>query len=286
MSRQLLDLPAPAKINLFLHITGRRNDGYHELQTLFQFLDIGDSLSFESQDDTNIDLCPVLPGVPNASNLIVQAAQRLQQATGCQQGARIQLNKYLPMGGGLGGGSSDAATTLIALNQLWGTGLSLQELASLGLELGADVPVFIGGYACWAEGVGEQLSPVTLPTPWYLIVLPGCEVATAEVFGHPDLRRDSPPITLQTYQQGLTRNDCEALVRRLKPAVDNGLTWLRQYGPGAMSGTGASLFCPFDSERAAQQALSQLPAPMKGFVAQGCNRSLLHQRLQIETETL
>ncbi|WP_426416054.1 4-(cytidine 5'-diphospho)-2-C-methyl-D-erythritol kinase [Aestuariirhabdus sp. LZHN29] len=287
MSRTLLNLPAPAKINLFLHITGLRSDGYHELQTLFQFLDIGDSLSVEmTPHDPSIEVTPGLAGVAPENNLILRAAQCLQHRLGIRQGARIQLTKRLPMGGGLGGGSSDAATTLIALNRLWQTNLPLSELATLGLELGADVPVFVRGFAAWAEGVGEQLTPVQPPTPWYLVVLPGCEVSTASVFGHPDLPRATPPISLQDYVDGRGHNDCETLVRATHPEVDRGLAWLQRYGGGAMSGTGASLFCPFKRETDAKNALKALPAPMTGFVTRGHNRSPLHQYLQIETETL
>ncbi|RRJ83687.1 4-(cytidine 5'-diphospho)-2-C-methyl-D-erythritol kinase [Aestuariirhabdus litorea] len=287
MSRELNHLPAPAKINLFLHITGRRADGYHELQTLFQFLDLGDRLSFRTTPkDSRILLSPELPGVPAEQNLIVRAARLLQQATGTRQGAVIQLQKRLPMGGGLGGGSSDAATTLIALNRLWDTELPLPELAALALQLGADVPVFVRGFAAWAEGVGEKLQPASPPTPWYLLLLPGCEVATAAVFGHPDLTRNSPPVQWQDYAEGRCGNDCEALVRRLYPEIERGLSWLKGLGRGAMSGTGASLFCPFESEEEAQRALEQRPEGMEGFVCRGHNRSPLHQHLQIQTETL
>ncbi len=287
MPRQLLNIPAPAKINLFLHITGRRDDGYHNLQTLFQFLDYGDSLDFEIVPNSrDIQLSPELYGIPAEQNLIVRAARLLQNAAEINSGAIIDLKKRLPMGGGLGGGSSDAATTLLALNRLWNTNLSLQELANLGLQLGADVPVFIAGYSAWAEGVGEQLQQINLPTPWYLVLIPSCEVSTAKVFNHPQLPRNSAAVTMQDYLQGNCLNDCEETVRGLYPQVDNAFIWAQQHGRVSMSGTGACLFCQFQSEHAARSALLTKPAGLDGFVAQGCNQSPTHQYLQTTYETL
>ncbi|TVP89712.1 MAG: 4-(cytidine 5'-diphospho)-2-C-methyl-D-erythritol kinase, partial [Pseudomonadaceae bacterium] len=203
----MLSLPAPAKLNLFLHITGRRTDGYHTLQTLFQFLDYGDTLHFQPRRDGQIQLHTELEGVDPADNLILRAAKLLQPHCAQHGGADIRLDKRLPMGGGLGGGSSDAATTLLGLNQLWQCGLTLDQLAELGLQLGADVPVFVRGHAAWAEGVGEQLTPVDIEEPWYLVAIPDCNVSTAEVFSDQRLTRDTPPITLAAFREHGGRND-------------------------------------------------------------------------------
>lgn len=274
-----LVLPAPAKLNRMLHIVGRRADGYHELQTLFQFLDHGDDLRLSPRDDGVIQLSPSLSGVPDASNLIVRAARLLQIETGCTQGVDIQLTKRLPLGGGLGGGSSNAATMLLGLNHLWQLGLSTARLAELGLLLGADVPVFVHGHAAWAEGVGERLTPVPLDTPWFVVVCPGIEIATAAVFGAPQLTRNTSPITMARALQGGAsswRNDCEATVRQLYPPVAEALDWLGSRAPSMLTGSGSCLFARLDTEIAARQLLADMPAHYTAFVARGLNRSPLH----------
>ncbi|MBW3139975.1 4-(cytidine 5'-diphospho)-2-C-methyl-D-erythritol kinase [Ferrimonas balearica] len=271
--------PAPAKLNLCLHINGRRPDGYHELQTLFQFVDFADQLHFDITDDGVIALTPAIPGVAHDDNLIVLAARRLQAHTGTHKGARIHLDKRLPMGGGLGGGSSDAATTLVALNHLWNTGVDEDTLADLGLALGADVPVFVRGRAAMADGVGEKLRPVNVEEPWYLVVVPDVEVSTAEVFGHPDLTRDSAKITALETQPERWHNDCQAVVCKAYPQVAKALSWLVEYAPSKMTGTGSCVFGRFDEQHQAQAALEQLPTEWQGFVARGCNLSPLQAKL-------
>lgn len=267
--------PAPAKINLFLHITGQRDDGYHLLQTAFQFLDYGDVLQFEIQDNPSIVLSPSLDGVDDNDNLIIRAARTLQNAANIKQGVNITIEKRLPMGGGLGGGSSNAATTLVALNQLWQCHLSKSKLAQLGLTLGADVPIFIHGEAAWAEGVGEQLSPISPSEPWYAVLVPDCHVSTAEVFSSQELTRDCEPITISRFLSGEGRNICEDVVTKHYPQVSEALSWLSQYGKARMTGTGACIFASFDSRVQAQQVITAMPAHWQGFVAKGCNRSPL-----------
>lgn len=273
-----LSLPAPAKLNLFLHVTGRRADGYHLLQTAFQFLDVADTLHFSARPDTRITLTPELPGVAAADNLIMRAARLLQTATGCTQGVDIVLEKRLPLGGGLGGGSSDAATTLLGLNALWRLDLGADRLAELGLQLGADVPVFVRGHAAWAEGVGDALIAVEMPEPWYLVLAPNTHVSTAEVFNHAALTRHTPAITLAAFLGGRLApgvgNDCENVVRALSPEVDAALNWLALHGPARMTGTGACCFLPCDDRASAEALLAQSPIP--GFVARGMNRSPAH----------
>lgn len=267
--------PAPAKLNLMLRVLGRRADGYHRLQTVFQFLDHADQIRIEPRSDGAVHRRTALPGVPEEADLVVRAARCLQQATGCRQGVDLWVDKRLPMGGGVGGGSSDAATVLVALNQLWDTGLSPAELAHLGLTLGADVPVFVHGRAAWAEGVGEALTPIELPEPWYLVLVPRCAVATAAVFSDPDLTRDSAPITIADFLAGDDRNDCLAVVERDYPEVAAALRWLSGFGRARLTGTGACVFAAFADEGAARAARSQLPARFGGFVARGRNRSPL-----------
>jgi 4-diphosphocytidyl-2-C-methyl-D-erythritol kinase len=271
--------PAPAKLNLFLHITGRREDGYHLLQTVFQFLDYGDSLSFAPRDDGQIRLLSPLPGVPAEADLTVRAATLLQQETRCPLGADIRIDKRLPMGGGLGGGSSDAATTLVALNRLWGTGLTTDRLAELGLRLGADVPVFVRGEAAWAEGVGELLTPVTLPEPWFLVLIPPVHVNTGEIFRSPELTRDSHGITIRDFLGGQGENVCQPLVAKHYPAVAEALDWLGQYAKAMMTGTGACVFAAFDTEEEARETFGKRPDDWQGFVARGLNRSPLYRRM-------
>lgn len=268
--------PAPAKLNLFLHVTGRRADRYHELQTLFQFLDFGDSLFFKPRGDGVVDRLSAVPGVPPEEDLCVRAAKLLSQASGANLGADIRIDKRIPIGGGLGGGSSDAATTLIALNRLWNTGFTGAELAEMGLQLGADVPVFVRGLASWAEGVGERLSPVEIPEPWYLVILPHVSISTREIFGAPELKRDCERVTLDDHLAGRTRNVCEPVTTRRYPEVRAALDWARRQNPAAaMSGTGAAVFVPFGERAQATQAQAALPEDWHSIVARGLNRSPL-----------
>lgn len=271
--------PAPAKLNLFLHVTGRRADGFHLLQTVFQFLDYGDALCFTVRDDGVVRRINELPGVAADADLAVRAARLLQAETGCALGVDMAVEKVLPMGGGLGGGSSDAATTLVALNALWRLGLDEERLAALGLSLGADVPVFVRGRAAWAEGVGERLEPVDLPEPWYLVLVPPVGVATAAVFGAPELTRDCPPITIRDFLAGRGGNVCEPVVRARFPAVAEALDWLDRFAPARMTGTGCCVFAAFADEEGAREVVARLPAGWRGFVARGRNRSPLLERL-------
>lgn len=272
--------PAPAKINLFLHVVGRRADGYHLLQTVFQFLDACDWLDFSVRTDGEIRRLSGLEGVAAEDDLVVRAARLLQDAGGSALGADIRLDKRLPMGGGLGGGSSDAATVLVALNELWGTALPTDQLAALGLRLGADVPVFVRGRTAWAEGVGEVLKPLDLDEPPLLVITPDCAVATAAVFNDADLTRDTPPIKMHALSLARTGNDCEPVTRRLYPEVGRALDWLGQFAPARMSGTGASVFASFDSAAAAQSVLDGMPREWRGFVGRRLNRSPLLDRLE------
>jgi 4-diphosphocytidyl-2-C-methyl-D-erythritol kinase len=269
--------PAPAKINLFLHVVGRRADGYHLLQTVFRFIDHGDVLRFSPRDDHEVVLMNPLPGVAADSDLTVRAARLLRDAAGIRHGVAIELDKRIPMGGGLGGGSSDAATTLIALNHLWGCGLPPDELQRLGLQLGADVPVFIHGRNCFAEGVGEQFRDLDLRPAWYLVTVPKTPVPTAEVFGDSGLRRDTPAIDPVVWRPGMGGNDLEPVACRLFPAVATHLAWLRTRGPARMSGSGACCFAEFATEPEARAAWAQLPAGMDGFVARGLDRHPLSE---------
>ncbi|MDP3539158.1 MAG: 4-(cytidine 5'-diphospho)-2-C-methyl-D-erythritol kinase [Azonexus sp.] len=262
--------PAPAKLNLFLHVVGRRADGYHLLQTVFRFIDRADQLQFASRNDGEIVLSKPIPGVPAETDLTVRAARLLQQATGCRQGATIHLDKQLPMGGGLGGGSSDAATVLLALNHLWQTGLSRPALEKLGLSLGADVPVFIHGRNTFAEGVGEAFTDVELPAETYLILHPAVNVPTAAIFGAAELKRDTPPITPSSWQPGMGHNDLEAVACERFPLVAEHLIWLKQHAPQAMmTGSGACVFAGFANHAQAALVLAQLPAGMNGWIADG-----------------
>jgi len=267
---------APAKLNLFLHILGRRSDGYHQLQTLFQLLDEGDTLQFESLSggELQLELRSNTTGqrLPLENNLILQAARVLRTRAGIPAlGARISVDKRISVGGGLGGGSSNAATTLIALNRYWQLNLSQTELKALGLQLGADVPLFIDGRSAWGEGVGEKLQAVTLPPRWFLVATPDCAVSTAEIFNHENLTRNSPAIKMADFLAGVARNDCEPVTCELYPEVAQALTWLTQFGHARMTGTGASVFAEFTTESKANAALSQLPARWQGFVARSLN---------------
>lgn len=275
-----LTLPAPAKLNLMLHILGRRADGYHELQTLFQFLDHGDELSFEPRADGEIRLVTEIPGVPHDNNLIVRAARKLQQLTGTSLGANIWLHKVLPMGGGIGGGSSDAATTLLGLDHLWNTGCSEDQLAELGLGLGADVPVFVRGHAAFAEGVGEKLTPVDPHEPWYVVLVPQVSVSTAEIFSHPLLTRNSKPIKVRPVPEGNSRNDCQAVVGQSYPEVRNALNLLNKFTEARLTGTGSCVFGAFPDKAEADRVLALLAETQTGFVAKGSNVSMLHRKLR------
>ncbi|CAK0756692.1 4-(cytidine 5'-diphospho)-2-C-methyl-D-erythritol kinase [Gammaproteobacteria bacterium] len=271
--------PAPAKLNLMLRITGRRPDGYHTLQTVFQFLDHGDYLYFKVRDDEKIIRATELPGVATDQELTIRAARLLQRVSGTRLGAEITLDKRLPLGGGLGGGSSDAATTLVALNHLWQLGFSEDDLAALGLQLGADVPVFVRGRASWAEGIGEILTPVELPEPWYWVVIPDCQVSTKEVFSDPELTRNSTPITMRDFTSGETRNDCVLVVRGRYPKVSEAMDWL---GRGArLTGTGACVYASFPTAEEAR--VVRLPSGCQAFLARGRNRSPLVDCLREST---
>lgn len=275
-----LTLLSPAKLNLFLHITGRRADGYHNLQTLFQLLDYGDEMSFSTRSDGQITLSPDLPGVPFEDNLIIKALRKLLPYAPAHAGVDIHLHKRLPMGGGIGGGSSNAATTLVALNHLWECGLNRQQLLALGLSLGADVPVFINAQTAWAEGVGEALEPIKMQPKWFLVVQPDCHISTAEIFLHKDLTRDSSAIKVAAFLERGGKNDCEALVRKLYPAVDKAITWLQKFDRNArMTGTGACIFASFESAEEAQHVQALLPNDLSSFVAQGVNTSPLYKLL-------
>ena len=272
MSDWQRDWPAPAKINLFLHVVGRRADGYHLLQTVFRFLDFGDTLRCEPRGDGRIVLAVPLPGVPPETDLSVRAATALRAATGATTGVTLHLEKRLPMGGGLGGGSSDAATTLMALDRLWHTGLDPLQLQRIGLALGADVPVFIHGRTAFAEGVGERFTDVALPAAWYLVLVPAVAVPTLEIFRSAALRRDTPAIAADDWRPGFGHNDLETVACLLYPEVKRHLDWLRRYGDARMSGSGACCFVEFHDELAARASLAALPADMRGFVAAGLDR--------------
>jgi 4-diphosphocytidyl-2-C-methyl-D-erythritol kinase len=271
--------PAPAKINLFLHVVGQRSDGYHLLQTHFQFLDYGDELDFEVTGDGQITRVNDLAGVPDEQDLVVRAARALQPYASDGAGVAINVNKLLPAGGGLGGGSSDAATTLVALNELWSTRLTQAELAKLGLALGADVPVFVHGHAAFAEGVGEQLTPLEASQGPVLVVYPGGLVSTTEVFSHPELTRDTPTIRIHDLTSSKLTNDCENVTRQLHPVVGRALDWLGQFADARMSGTGACVFAAFESISKAQQVAEQMPEQWVWFVAERRNTSPLIDKL-------
>ena len=274
-----LSLPSPAKINLFLHITGQRSDGYHNLQTLFQLLDFGDKLVFRSNRSGNIKINGNIDDVDEKNNLIFHAATLLQKSTGCDLGCTIDLTKNLPMGAGLGGGSSNAATTLVGLNALWKCGLTANQLSDLGKTLGADVPVFVHGESAFAEGIGDILTPLTLPQRWFLVITPNCHVSTREVFSNPQLTRNSSPIKIRALSGVEYRNDCQDVVSKLYPAVGSVLQWVENFSAPLMTGTGASVFCSFDSKSEAQHVLNKLPKQWTGFVAKGVNRSPVHEQL-------
>ena len=273
--------PAPAKLNLFLHVTGRRADGYHTLQTAFRLIDLADTLRFAPRTDGKVTLLRPLPGVAPEQDLSLRAAMLLKQASGHQAGVEIELEKRIPMGGGLGGGSSDAATTLLALNHLWQLGLKRAELQQLALELGADVPLFVFGENAFAEGIGEQLTSLALPAAWYLVLVPPVAVPTAAVFAAPELTQQAKPIKIPAFFDGLKqralRNDLQPVVSNRYPEVARHLAWLEQHGEARMSGSGACVFAEFSTEAAARAVQAQLPQAMRGFVARGLERHPLHR---------
>ena len=275
-----LTCPAPAKLNLFLHVTGRRADGYHTLQTLFRFIDLHDTLHFSLRADGAVHRTNTVEGVAEEADLCVRAARLLQSETGCTAGVDIAVEKRIPMGGGLGGGSSDAATTLIALNRLWSLGLTRARLMRLGLRLGADVPVFVFGENAFAEGVGEELQACPLPEAWYVVLFPPVHVPTAQIFAHPELTRDTVSITMRAlakrqFEQQL-RNDLQSVVCGLYPEVGRYITWLGNFGKARMTGSGACVFAEFAGRSRAEAVLRQLPHQMRGVVAQGLARHPLH----------
>lgn len=272
--------PSPAKINLFLHILGRYDNGYHQLQTLFQLLDYGDSLAFEINDTGQLTLSPSINGVDDEDNLIIKAAHLLQKKSSPHKGAHIRIKKVLPMGGGIGGGSSNAATTLVALNYLWQCGLSTAELRELGLTLGADVPIFVQGCSGFAGGVGENIHPATLTEKWFLVANPNVHVSTAQIFSEPSLPRHTPAIKWDDYRFEKTHNDCQTIVCKQHPEVAKLLQWLVHYAPSRMTGTGACVFSVFDNELAAREILKALPDKWAGFVARGVNTSPLQEKLK------
>ena len=272
---------APAKLNLMLHVVGRRADGYHELQTVFQLIDLCDRIEISVREDGAISRPKGPAGVPESEDLVVRAARALKEATGTPLGAEIAVKKSIPMGGGLGGGSSDAATTLLALDKLWKTGLSSEQIAAIGVKLGADVPVFVAGQSAWAEGVGEKLTPVTLGAgSWYVIVFPGVAVPTAAVFQAAELTRNSPPTTMRGFLETGGRNDCEAVVRARFPAVAEALEWLARYGAARLTGTGSCVFAKFSRVEDAERVAARVPDEWRAYVARGLDRSPLLDELR------
>ena len=271
-----LTVLSPAKLNLFLHITGRRPDGYHQLQTLFALLAWGDTMSFTVNKSGQITLDMPDLNIAAHDNLIMRAARKLQRGS---LGAHITVDKKIPTGAGLGGGSSNAATTLLVLNNLWNLGFSIEELVNLGTSLGADVPVFVAGTTAWAEGIGDILTPVELPESWYFVLIPDCQISTAEIFSHEQLTRDASAIKMASFFEGDSRNDCQPIVRKLYPEVDKALNWLDNFGEARLTGTGACIFASFDSKAEAQAAYGELPDKWQGFVARGLNYSPVHPGL-------
>lgn len=287
----VIEVPAPAKLNLFLHVIGRRPDGYHELQTVFQFVDLADRVCIVRRDDNLLCRTSVIPGVDEADDLVIRAAWNLRDECGVDEGADIAVEKRIPLGGGLGGGSSDAASTLVGLNRLWNLGMDANQLAELAVKLGADVPVFVHGLAAWAEGVGERLVPLILEMPWYVLILLPFPVSTAEVFHAPSLTRNTPRIRMSrllgvesaahetpvgiTRLLAATRNDCESVVRHLHPEVGEAIDWLSRYARARMTGTGATVFAPVRTREQAIEIVSSVPPPWRGLAVRGLNRSPL-----------
>lgn len=274
-----ITLPCPAKLNLFLHITGRRSDGYHDLQTAFQLLDYGDEITIEVNDSDKVSVTAPIAGLAQEDNLIYRAAHMLKSYTGTDMGAHITLDKQLPIGGGIGGGSSDAASTLLGLNHLWQTHLPVDTLAEIGRQLGADIPVFVHGYSAWAEGIGEKLTPLELEEKYYLVLAPQCHISTAEIFCHKDLTRDTLAITVAAFLERGGKNDCQPLVESLFPQVKDAVKWLSRYSQAQLTGTGACVFASFSSKEAAQAVFAEIPEHLSGFIAKGVNQSSLHKCL-------
>ncbi|MCK9622560.1 MAG: 4-(cytidine 5'-diphospho)-2-C-methyl-D-erythritol kinase [Methylobacter sp.] len=272
--------PAPAKLNLMLRITGQRSDGYHLLQTVFQFIELCDWITFHPVDDGRVSLLNLIPGVPEADDLTVRAARLLKAETGCEQGVCIEVKKNLPMGGGLGGGSSDAATTLVVLNALWGLQLSMEKLMELGLALGADVPVFVYGNSAWAEGVGEKLGRIDIPEQWFVVIKPDCHVDTKEIFLSKNLTRDSKSIRIADFIAGQHQNDCLGVVRERYQSVRDALVDLSGFSEARLTGTGACVFAQFDSEKAASSAYQSLQKKWQAYLVKGVNESPLFSKLK------
>jgi 4-diphosphocytidyl-2-C-methyl-D-erythritol kinase len=268
--------PAPAKLNLFLHVVGRRPDGYHLLQTQFCFIGLADTLHFKLRQDGVVRRVTEVSGVPEAQDLCIRAARLLQEETGTPLGVEIGVEKRIPMGGGLGGGSSDAATVLIALNRLWGLSLSRKRLMELGLRLGADVPVFVFGENAFAEGVGEALQAYPAPDVWYVVLTPPVHVPTAQIFSHPQLTRNTNSITIRGLSEAQVKNDLQPVVCELYPQVAQYLAWLEQFAPARMTGSGACVFAAFGTEQEARDVIAKLPQNMRGVIAQGLKQHPLH----------
>jgi len=266
-----LDYPAPAKLNLFLHVVGRRPDGYHLLQSVFTLLDYGDNLRIRVRDDGQVRRVNDLPGIPEAEDLTVRAAQMLREASGTSRGADIEVEKRIQLGGGLGGGSSDAATVLLALDRLWGTSFGPDALAELGAALGADIPFFLHGSTAWAEGIGEKLKPIAIPRSWYVVLAPPMAVPTKEIFAAPELTRNTETLKIEDFsaraQDPRFHNDLEPIVTARYPIVREHLEWLRKHGDARMTGSGSCVFAAYESREEAQKVLD-LASPMKGFIAQ------------------
>jgi 4-diphosphocytidyl-2-C-methyl-D-erythritol kinase len=276
-----LTLLSPAKLNLMLNITGRREDGYHLLQTVFQFIDLSDVVGFNVTDEKQLLVIPGNSPVAAEGDIMLSAARLLQSRFEVETGVRISIDKRIPIGGGLGGGSSNAATCLLALNHLWGLGLSLSQLAEIGLELGADVPVFVRGRAAWASGVGEELEPLDLQEAIYLVINPNIAVSTAQIFNAQELTRNNDPLTIRAFLRGSDTNVCEPVVRKLYPEVGAAIDWLSQYAPARMSGTGASVFAAIDSLRQAEVVKSRVPPQWAAYIVQAMNRNPVHQQLKL-----
>jgi 4-diphosphocytidyl-2-C-methyl-D-erythritol kinase len=278
--RSISSWPAPAKLNLMLHVVGRRDDGYHQLQTVFQLINLCDRIDIEVREDGQIVRTLGPEGVPESEDLVVRAARALKAATGVSLGAGLAVHKRIPMGGGLGGGSSDAATTLVALNNVWGTGLGFRDIAAIGLKLGADVPVFVAGRSAWGEGIGEVLTPVSLGADsWYLVIFPGIRVPTAAVFQAPELTRNSPATTMRGFLETGGRNDCEAVVRVRFAAVGEALDWLGRHAPARLTGTGSCVFAKFSRAADAERVAARVPDAWRALVARGLDESPLLEEL-------
>lgn len=274
--------PAPAKLNLFLHIIGKRVDGFHLLQTVFQFIELADKIDFTITESGLIKRNKYSSVVDESNDLIIKAANKIKEISGSKLGVDICVEKNIPVGAGLGGGSSDAATTLVALNELWNVGLPAEELTKIGLSLGADIPFFIHGSAAWAEGIGDELTPIDLNECFYLVIYPDCSVSTKSIFAASDLTRSTPRITIRDFHEGRVKNDCESCVRSRYSTVAEALDWLGKYADSKLTGTGACLFAKFADEKKANQVKSELPKRWQGFVVKGINKSPLLEKLANE----